>query len=30
MIEPAWGDGRPEYRDSIVLHGLEALPVRVG
>jgi cytochrome P450 len=29
VIEPAWGDGRPAYRDSIVLHGLESLPVRV-
>jgi cytochrome P450 len=28
-IEPAWDD-RPVYRDSIVLHGLESLPVRVG
>jgi cytochrome P450 len=28
-IEAAWGDGRPAYRDSIVLHGLESLPVRV-
>jgi len=28
-IEPAWGDTRPAYRDSIVLHGLESLPVRV-
>ncbi len=28
VIEPAWGAGRPAYRDSIVLHGLEALPVR--
>jgi cytochrome P450 len=28
-IEPDWGDTRPAYRDSIVLHGLEALPVRV-
>lgn len=27
-IEPAWGDERPKYRDSIVLRGLEALPVR--
>ena len=26
-IEPAWDD-RPRYRDSIVLRGLEALPVR--
>ena len=31
VIEPAWGDaGRPPHRDSIVLHGLESLPVRVG
>ena len=30
VIEPAWGDGRPVYRDSIVLHGLESLPVRFG
>jgi hypothetical protein len=29
VIEPAWGDERPVYRDTIVLHGLEALPVRV-
>jgi cytochrome P450 len=28
VIEPAWGDERPGYRDTIVLHGLEALPVR--
>jgi cytochrome P450 len=28
VIEPAWDD-RPVYRDTIVLHGLEALPVRV-
>jgi cytochrome P450 len=27
-IEPAWGDDRPRYRDSIVLRGLETLPVR--
>jgi cytochrome P450 len=27
-IEPAWGDERPRYRDSIVLRGLETLPVR--
>jgi cytochrome P450 len=26
-IEPAWGDERPKYRDSIVLRGLETLPV---
>jgi cytochrome P450 len=29
VIEPAWGVRRPEYRDTIVLHGLESLPVRV-
>ena len=29
VIEPAWSDERPQYRDSIVLHGLESLPVRV-
>jgi cytochrome P450 len=29
VIEPAWGDERPGYRDTIVLHGLESLPVRV-
>ncbi|HTD50491.1 MAG TPA: cytochrome P450 [Acidimicrobiia bacterium] len=29
VIEPAWGDERPRYRDSIVLHGLESLPVRL-
>jgi cytochrome P450 len=29
VIEPAWGDQRPAYRDTIVLHGLESLPVRV-
>ena len=28
-IEPDWGDTRPSYRDSIVLHGLETLPVRL-
>ena len=28
-IEPDWGDTRPAYRDSIVLHGLESLPVRI-
>ena len=28
VIEPAWGDERPAYRDSIVLRGLESLPVR--
>jgi cytochrome P450 len=27
-IEPAWGEERPRYRDSIVLRGLESLPVR--
>jgi hypothetical protein len=27
-IEPAWGDDPPRYRDSIVLRGLESLPVR--
>ncbi|MBV9950577.1 MAG: cytochrome P450 [Acidimicrobiia bacterium] len=26
-IEPAWGDEPPRYRDSIVLRGLESLPV---
>jgi hypothetical protein len=26
-IEPAWGDTRPPYRNSLVLHGLESLPV---
>jgi len=31
VIEPAWSDDdRPRYRDSIVLRGLESLPVRVG
>jgi cytochrome P450 len=30
VIEPAWGDERPVYRDTIVLHGLESLPVQVG
>jgi cytochrome P450 len=29
VIEPAWGDERPAYRETIVLHGLESLPVRV-
>jgi cytochrome P450 len=29
VIEPAWGGQRPVYRDTIVLHGLESLPVRV-
>ena len=28
VIEPAWGADRPVYRDSIVLRGLESLPVR--
>jgi cytochrome P450 len=28
-IEPARSD-RPEYRDTIVLHRLQSLPVRVG
>jgi cytochrome P450 len=28
-IEPAWGDERPPHRDSLVLHGLESLPVRL-
>jgi cytochrome P450 len=28
VIEPAWGTERPVYRDSIVLRGLESLPVR--
>jgi cytochrome P450 len=28
VIEPAWTDERPRYRDSIVLRGLESLPVR--
>jgi cytochrome P450 len=28
VIEPAWGE-RPGYRDTIVLHGLDSLPVRV-
>ncbi|MGZ4690132.1 MAG: cytochrome P450 [Acidimicrobiia bacterium] len=28
LIEPAWGDERPRYRESIVLRGLESLPVR--
>jgi cytochrome P450 len=28
VIEPAWSDERPRYRDSIVLRGLESLPVR--
>jgi cytochrome P450 len=29
IIEPAWTGPRPTYRDSIVLHGLESLPVRL-
>jgi cytochrome P450 len=29
VIEPDWDGARPEYRDSIVLHGLQSLPVRV-
>jgi cytochrome P450 len=29
-IEPGWSEARPAYRDSIVLHGLQSLPVRVG
>jgi hypothetical protein len=29
-IERAWDAERPRYRDSIVLRGLEALPVRFG
>jgi len=29
VIEPGWGDSRPTYRETIVLHGLESLPVRV-
>jgi cytochrome P450 len=29
VIEPGWRGERPAYRDSIVLHGLESLPVRV-
>ncbi len=28
VIEPAWGAERPRYRDSIVLRGLQSLPVR--
>jgi cytochrome P450 len=28
VIEPGWGDTRPRYRNSIVLRGLESLPVR--
>ena len=30
VIEPAWGAERPQYRDSLVLRGLESLPVRFG
>jgi cytochrome P450 len=30
VIEPDWGEQRPAFRDSIVLHGLESLPVRLG
>jgi cytochrome P450 len=29
VIEPAWSD-RPVYRDTIVLHGLQSLPVSLG
>ena len=29
VIEPGWGEERPRYRDSIVLRGLESLPVRL-
>ena len=29
VIEPAWGDERPRFRDSVVLRGLESLPVRL-
>lgn len=29
VIEPGWGEERPHYRDSIVLRGLESLPVRL-
>ncbi len=29
VIEPAWGDERPRFRDSIVLRGLESLPVHL-
>src|SRR4051812_31758685 len=29
VIEPAWGVERPRFRDSIVLRGLESLPVRL-
>ena len=28
VIEPAWGAEPPVYRDSVVLRGLESLPVR--
>ncbi len=28
VIEPGWGDERPVHRDSMVLRGLESLPVR--
>jgi len=28
VIEPAWGGDRPAYRDTLVLRGLESLPVR--
>jgi cytochrome P450 len=27
VIEPAWGEERPRYRDAVVLRGLESLPV---
>ena len=30
VIEPAWGAERPPYRDSLVLRGLESLPVHFG
>jgi len=30
VIEPAWGGVRPPYRDSLVLRGLESLPVHFG
>ncbi len=29
VIEPGWGDERPRFRDSIVLRGLESLPVHL-
>ncbi len=29
VIEPGWGDERPRYRESIVLRGLESLPVHL-